>query len=141
MANAYDPKVAFDQRGQIEGEMIESQETMAGEVHDKTHVQSAREALKYFIQTYITFNKGGKWHQLKAPERDSAGKKYDCGEYCFLNLHGSSIKTAGYYSFEKAVGIILGNGNVGKYLSHSTEEISTFLSRDGGFTWIEVKIL
>ena len=45
------------------------------------------------------------------------------------------------YSVDKAVGLIIGNGNVGKYLTEDEEEVATFLSRDGGLTWAEVSII
>lgn len=43
------------------------------------------------------------------------------------------------YSTEKAVGLIVGIGNLGKELKYVTEELNTYLSRDGGLTWIEIK--
>lgn len=33
----------------------------------------------------------------------------------------------------------MGTGNVGKNLLHRTDQINTYLSRDGGATWFEVK--
>jgi len=87
----------------------------------------------------VSFNKGGNWQRLKAPSRDINGKKYDCGNYCFLNLHGLTSDYPPFYSVESAAGIILANGNVGKYLSFNEDDISTYLSRDGGFTWAEVR--
>jgi len=94
---------------------------------------------KDYIKSLITFNKGGDWKRIRAPERDVDGKKYDCGEYCFLNLFGISSEYPPYYSVESAAGIIIANGNVGRYLSHDHESVSTFLSRDGGFTWFEIR--
>ena len=40
------------------------------------------------VQTYVTFNKGGKWEPLKAPTVDSEGKKVNCyvDEGCSLHL-------------------------------------------------------
>ncbi len=92
-----------------------------------------------FTQTFITFNKGGKWHRIVGPERDIEGKRYECGENCHLNLQAISNSNPPFYSVNSAAGIIIANGNVGKYLSLNNEEISTFLSRDGGFTWSEVR--
>jgi hypothetical protein len=138
MANAYDSKIAEEYKNQIESEALDSEESMGEKPHEKTQTLSAFASLKDYIQTYITFNKGGSWHLIKAPERDSEGKKYDCSENCYLNFFGSSKKIPEYYSVPKAVGIILANGNVGQHLTSNDEEISTFLSRDGGFTWMEV---
>jgi hypothetical protein len=33
----------------------------------------------------------------------------------------------------------MGNGNVGNYLSNREDLINTYLSRDAGLTWYEVK--
>jgi hypothetical protein len=92
---------------------------------------------KDFIKTVITNNKGGKWERIKAPEKDSEGKKYNCGEYCYLNLFGPSSDNPPFYSVESASGIIISNGNIGHYLKYN--ESSTFLSRDGGLNWFEIK--
>lgn len=97
------------------------------------------EITKDFAVTQITFNKGGTWQRIKAPDVDSNGKVYDCVSNCYLNIHGVSSDYPQFYSVESAAGIILANGNVGKYLSHKAEDISTFLSRDGGRNWIEIK--
>ena len=91
---------------------------------------------KDYIKSVITFNRGGFWQRLKAPERDSEGKKYNCGNYCFLNLFGITSNVPPFYSVDSAAGIIIANGNVGHYLS---KNVSTFVSRDGGLNWIEVR--
>ncbi len=91
---------------------------------------------KDYIKSEITFNRGGDWQRLKAPERDSEGKKYNCGDYCYLNLFGTSSDHPPFYSVDSAAGLIIGNGNVGHYL---TKDVSTFLSRDGGLTWFEIR--
>jgi len=94
---------------------------------------------KDYIKSLISFNKGGDWKRIRAPERDVEGKKYDCEEYCFLNLFGISSEYPPYYSVESAAGIIIANGNIGKFLNHDHESVSTFLTRDGGLTWFEVR--
>lgn len=93
-----------------------------------------------FKKTVITFDKGGRWHPLTAPERDSEGKKIICeDEDCSLHLNSITDSTFGpFYSTTNAVGLILGTGNVGKYLSKREDEINTYLSRDGGLTWYEI---
>ena len=96
------------------------------------------EEMKAFTKTYITFNKGGKWQGLKFPENDISGKLNICPD-CYLNLNGMSGKYPPFYSVESSNGLILGNGNIGKYLSSNLEDISTFLSRDGGLSWSEVR--
>lgn len=92
-------------------------------------------------RTVITFDKGGVWRQLAAPERDSLGKKTRCDDDdCSLHLHSlSSTQFPPVYSSDNAVGIVLGVGNVGSYLSLREDELNTYLSRDGGLTWTEVR--
>lgn len=91
------------------------------------------------VRTVISFNKGGEWSYLKAPKVDSRGNKYECGDNCYLHLHGITNyhQYAPFYSIENAVGIIMGTGNVGSHLRYESDEVNTFLSRDGGVTWIE----
>ena len=91
------------------------------------------------IRTVITFDKGGIWSQLTPPERDSTGSKIRCDD-CSLHLHSlSNRQFPPIYSTETAIGIVLGVGNVGSYLSLREDELNTYLSRDGGLTWTEVK--
>lgn len=94
---------------------------------------------KDYIKTLISYNKGGNWRRINAPDRDVEGKKFDCGEYCYLNLIGISGDFAQFYSVESAAGLIIANGNVGRYLNLNKEEVSTFLSRDGGLSWFEIR--
>lgn len=59
---------------------------------------------------------------------------------CSLHLKGDSdLIYSPIYSHKGAVGIIIGVGNVGLYLSDDPEDINTYLSRDGGHTWFEIK--
>jgi len=91
----------------------------------------------------VSFDKGAAWTLLKPPRVDSLGKQYDCAgrpaEECSLHLHGTTSWDfyAPFYSIETAVGIIMGTGNVGNTLRFEPQETNTFLSRDGGLTWIE----
>jgi hypothetical protein len=43
------------------------------------------------------------------------------------------------YSPKNALGILIGTGNVGYHLATRPFEINTFLSRDGGKNWFEIK--
>ena len=92
-------------------------------------------------RTFITFDKGGIWRQLAPPEKDSSGKRLRCDEEdCSLHLHSRFTgQFPPIYSTESAVGIVLGVGNVGSYLSLREDEVNTYLSRDGGLTWTEVR--
>lgn len=49
------------------------------------------------------------------------------------------MKFGPFYSTESSVGIIMGTGNLGKYLALKEDQANTYLSRDGGLTWFEVK--
>eukprot|EP00927_Polykrikos_kofoidii_P056704 TRINITY_DN50794_c0_g1_i1.p1 TRINITY_DN50794_c0_g1~~TRINITY_DN50794_c0_g1_i1.p1 ORF type:complete len:985 (-),score=196.18 TRINITY_DN50794_c0_g1_i1:139-3018(-) len=95
------------------------------------------------IRTVISFNKGGAWTFLKPPRVDSVGKPFECAnkpiEECSLHLHGTTTWDfyAPFYSTDNSVGLIMGTGNVGSSLRFEPEETDTFLSRDGGLTWIQ----
>jgi hypothetical protein len=136
IANVFDADYMKDAEQEIEEE--ENQEE-AGMDEKKTKKSETKDNFKDFITTAITFNKGGSWHRIKAPDRDSEGKKYDCEGDCYLNLHGISGEYPPFYSVESAAGIIIANGNVGKYLSHEIEGTNTYLSRDGGLNWFEIR--
>jgi len=136
IANIIDYNYMIDAELELEEEERESMESMQNS--NKKRTDHSNNAYKDFMQTTITFNKGGNWKRLKAPLRDVDGKKYDC-DSCYLNLHGVTGNFPTFYSVESAAGIIIGNGNVGEYLSHDEDDISSFLSRDGGLNWFEVK--
>jgi hypothetical protein len=93
------------------------------------------------VKSYITFDKGGMWNPITPPERDVNGVLLKCEEEdCSLHLHNlNSNQIAPAYSTKNAVGLILAVGNVGSKLSYRAEDLSTYLSRDGGLTWLEVR--
>ena len=92
-------------------------------------------------QTVISFDKGSIWRPLSPPEFDSLGLPIACEDPpCHLHLHSfSSEHFAPVYSTTTAVGLVLGAGNVGTYLSSRMDQVNTYLSRDGGLTWSEVR--
>ena len=92
-----------------------------------------------YVKTLITHNKGGDWKRLKAPAVDSKGDSYNCGDYCYLHLHSYSSEIPQFYSVDSAVGIIIGNGNVGRYLDYGYNDMALFISRDGGLNWFEIR--
>ncbi|OEH80039.1 putative sortilin [Cyclospora cayetanensis] len=113
---------------------------------DKTEVEKKHERVsnrarkEEVTRTAITFDKGGVWSYVKAPKVDSRGQKIDCPpDRCWLHLNGITKfdEFAPYYSVENATGIVMATGNVGSYLRSEKDEVNTYLSRDGGLTWIE----
>jgi hypothetical protein len=134
IANSFDEDYMKDAEQEIEEKELEEEEEM-----DEKKKQEITNPYNDFISSVITFNKGGSWHKIKAPDRDTDGKKYDCEGNCYLNLHGITSDFPPFYSVDSAAGIIIGNGNVGKYLSHDQADIGTFLTRDGGLNWFEIK--
>lgn len=96
------------------------------------------------VRTYITHNKGGKWELIKAPEVSLRGKKTACyiedGCSLHLEIYSHMGELAPVYSSEKAVGLVLGTGNMGAKLTENDSQKSLYLSRDGGLTWRTIRI-
>ena len=63
---------------------------------------------------------------------------YDCQD-CTLNLHAYTQRRdkRDQFSVSSAAGMLIGVGNVGKYLS-TYSEARTFLSVDAGLSWKEI---
>eukprot|EP00931_Biecheleriopsis_adriatica_P073112 TRINITY_DN47467_c0_g1_i1.p1 TRINITY_DN47467_c0_g1~~TRINITY_DN47467_c0_g1_i1.p1 ORF type:complete len:878 (+),score=188.59 TRINITY_DN47467_c0_g1_i1:85-2718(+) len=115
-------------------------ETGAGTEVDKRRAPKSKSKEESVVRSVISFDKGGVWSYLKPPRVDSLGKPIECPpDKCWLHLHGvtNSNNYAPFYSTGEAVGIIMGTGNVGPYLRFEPDQINTFLSRDGGLTWLE----
>lgn len=96
------------------------------------------------IRTYITHNKGGKWELIKAPTVTANGVPVKCflEDGCSLHLHiySSNGIFPPPYSQESSVGLIMAVGNMGRSLQrYKPDQLSTYLSRDGGLTWAEVR--
>eukprot|EP01097_Dermamoeba_algensis_P002196 TRINITY_DN1876_c0_g1_i7.p1 TRINITY_DN1876_c0_g1~~TRINITY_DN1876_c0_g1_i7.p1 ORF type:complete len:764 (-),score=149.30 TRINITY_DN1876_c0_g1_i7:80-2371(-) len=88
------------------------------------------------LQTYITFNNGGKWVRLAKP------KGVDCKDCTGLNLVGRSNRRniPSFYTTSKAVGLIIASGNVLKTLRDTTpNDLDTYFSRDAGLSWEKIK--
>jgi hypothetical protein len=106
-------------------------------------------AFEDYIQTRVSFSEGASWDFLLAPSVDSEGNKVTChgDQPCRLHLHGPSSWTKwnqdkwypSFYSHASAPGVILAVGNVGTYLEANTDNINTYISRDAGQTWSEVR--
>lgn len=101
------------------------------------------------LRSVVSFDDGGKWLPLLPPDKDSEGKEYPCkqadGRGCALHLffRGNAAGYAPVYSTEKATGLILATGFVGPFAASEeqaeTHGVATFLSRDGGWTWREIR--
>ena len=81
---------------------------------------------------------------LKAPTEDSEGNPIKCyiEEDCSLHLqiYSSNGIFPPPYSQDSAVGVIMGVGNIGRQLDRfKVDRMNTYLSRDGGMTWAEVR--
>lgn len=142
-----EPDAANDEKGAssvnpdsvAEGEELEASSTST-EV-DKRRSTKAKGKDESVLRTVITFDKGGSWSYLKPPTTDSVGKRIDCpSDRCWLHLHSMANRDGypSWYSLETSVGIIMGTGNVGPHLRFEPDEINTYLSRDGGLTFVEV---
>ena len=99
--------------------------------------KTKKDTLKFQL-TLISYDKGGSWSRVRAPELDHQGNRILCGEDCFLNFHSLTSPFQQVYSTENAVGIVIATGNVGRHLSYHEDELSAWLSRDGGVTWQHV---
>jgi hypothetical protein len=148
LANVYDKDQIKRVKSGLDGISTISTERASGKKSSNTHgtpslqEQDAFKRLEGYKKTMITFNKGAMWSPLVPPLRDSMDKKIICSDEDDCQLHLNSITSLNYgpfYSTASSLGIVIGTGNVGKYLSTRPDEINTYLSRDGGLTWFEIK--
>jgi hypothetical protein len=141
ISNAISSSYMRSAEQEMEEEELEESESMEEENHTKEKNQEKliQDEFRDFTKTLISFSKGGDWSRIKAPQKNSEGGAVDCGDFCFLNLHGISSNYPSFYSVPSAAGILIANGNIGRYLSHVPEETSTYLSRDGGLNWNEIR--
>eukprot|EP00933_Yihiella_yeosuensis_P031871 TRINITY_DN2547_c2_g1_i1.p1 TRINITY_DN2547_c2_g1~~TRINITY_DN2547_c2_g1_i1.p1 ORF type:complete len:875 (-),score=186.23 TRINITY_DN2547_c2_g1_i1:492-3116(-) len=139
--NSADDKGVDDKKKEANAEAEQLEQSAAGGTEvDKRRAPKARGKEESIVRTVISFDKGGVWSYLKPPRVDSLGKTIDCPpERCWLHLHGITNfhNYAPFYSTENAVGIIMGTGNVGPYLRFEPDQTNTYMSRDGGLTWVE----
>lgn len=116
--------------------------TYMSNVIDQTVLQNQQVRKKQnYRQTRISFNRGGSWVSLVPPKKDDLNRTINCydSESCQLHLHSNSNYQFGpFYSTVNAVGLVIGTGNVGKYLSNKADQINTFFSRDGGVSWSQI---
>ena len=92
------------------------------------------------LKSMITHNDGAQWAPLQAPKKNKDGKDYDCDvenvEECSLHLHGYTEREdpRNTFSSPSAIGLMLGVGNVGKYLTRKAKG-DLFITSDGGVNW------
>ncbi|KAK3827592.1 MAG: hypothetical protein J3Q66DRAFT_393923 [Benniella sp.] len=93
----------------------------------------ARDGAKH-VRTLVSFNDGGSWAPIRAPT-DSNCRSDECS----LHLHSVTDYNGpgAVFSAPSSVGLVMGVGNVGKYLL-PLENSQTYLSRDAGRTWKQV---
>lgn len=116
------------------------EETKSGTEVDKRRAPKSKAKEESVVRTVISFDKGGAWSYLKPPRVDSTGKQIECPpDKCWLHLHGITNfhNYAPFYSTENAIGIIVGTGNVGPSLRFEPDQTNTYISRNGGLTWME----
>ncbi|KAJ9669353.1 vacuolar protein sorting/targeting protein PEP1 [Coniosporium apollinis] len=95
------------------------------------------------LKSLITHNDGAAWDYIPRPDKDNEGKDYPCAgagkEKCSLHLHGYTERkdVRNGFSSPTAVGLMMAVGNVGATLGRRKEG-NTYITRDGGITWLEV---
>eukprot|EP01135_Chromosphaera_perkinsii_P011677 Nk52_evm15s2473 gene=Nk52_evmTU15s2473 len=101
------------------------------------------EGSNFNVKSLITYDNGGKWTELVAPEGSS--KSTNCvglkdGQECHLHLHSATSlmqnQIPSMMTAENAVGIVMATGNAGPYLGATPH---FFVSADGGRSWKEGK--
>jgi hypothetical protein len=78
------------------------------------------------VITQITFNKGGVWSSIAAPEKDADGKPTNCklDHGCSLHLHGFSTSAfTWFYSVPNAIGLMMATGNLGDELTDRPDAV------------------
>ena len=98
------------------------------------------------LKSKITHNDGAEWALLKAPEKNAEGNAWACDvgspDECSLHLHSYTERDdpRDTFSSPSAVGLMMGVGNVGRYLGwKKDDDVYTFITRDAGVTWEAVR--
>lgn len=153
LANVYDPQIlnkiksdggasqeiATSSQSSKPTGKVKAYQTSSSSSKDKEH---RLKELDQYKMTMVTFDKGGIWDRLRPPKKDAKGNRIECEDEdgCYLNLHSiSNTKYGPMYTTENSLGIVIGVGNIGKHLSNKEDEVNTYLSRDGGLNWFEVR--
>lgn len=106
-----------------------------------SQVANGREVGRYIepkLKTLITYDHGSSWSPLEPPSHDMHNLPYQCHanatQDCSLHLH----LTVEAHNPPTPPGFLLGVGSVSETLL-PYEESDTYLSRDGGMTWMQVR--
>lgn len=105
-----------------------------------SNVEEATRGSAKKLKSMITHDDGSDWAYIPAPEKDVNGEPNKCDRSdmtkCSLHLHSYTERrdARDTFSSPSAVGLMIGVGNVGEYLTLYNEG-DTFLTKDGGLTW------
>ena len=108
------------------------------------NVEEAERGIAKKLRTMITHNDAAEWAPIPAPQKDAEDQDYKCdvkdSKKCSLHLHGYTERRdpRNTFSSPSAVGLMMGVGNVGEFLTRKAEA-DTFITRDGGLEWHSVK--
>ncbi|KAK9765410.1 vacuolar protein sorting/targeting protein PEP1 [Basidiobolus ranarum] len=129
-----------DSRGLVDFEKMAGIDGIAM-VNQVTNPTQANIGDKKKLRSMITHDNGRSWRPLTPPKADVYGRHFSCGgDQCSLNLHSYTEHQdpQNLFSSSSAVGLMLAVGNVGSHLTDYIEG-DTFLSRDAGVTWKEIR--
>ena len=97
------------------------------------------------LESVISFDQGALWTPIRPPTHDEDGNAMSCdystNRECSLHLTQQlsrkypSTRSNPILSYQSAVGVVLGTGNVGTSLGQKS---NVFLSADAGLTWHQV---
>ncbi|CAH7687245.1 hypothetical protein PPACK8108_LOCUS22000 [Phakopsora pachyrhizi] len=108
--------------------------SIANTILNVEEIEAHKEEVK--VQTKITFDDGGHWSLIHAPEKNVRGKGFKCDvsdiQSCALHLHSvTQPHNFGRVFSTPSPGILMGVGTVGEQLL-PYGDCDTFLSIDGG---------
>ena len=140
----------FEKMAGIEGVYVSNEMANAAEISERAAASEGRpelngdkDAPKPLLRSKISFDKGGRWHNLRPPTHTNRGTEFGCNPaddpQCSLHVHGITDAWGPLYSSKNAIGLVMATGNVGRQLSTKEDEVHTFFSRDAGLTWHMVR--
>ncbi|ODV87493.1 hypothetical protein CANARDRAFT_194251 [[Candida] arabinofermentans NRRL YB-2248] len=127
--------VDFEQMSGLEGVIV---------VNVVSNPKDAKRGARKQLKSMITHNDGAQWSLIQPPYVDADGNKFACSgkplEDCSLHLHGYTEREdyRDTFSSQSAIGMMMAVGNVGEKLENYYDG-HTYLTKDGGNTWKEVK--